>query len=475
MHIDYLALLPEIILSAFGILIMLAIPFTPPRLQARLAYPALLGFLAAAAAVVIFPQGEGAPGMVFHDWFGSFSKLIFILSSATVSLISVDYLEHERIQRGEFFALLLFSTVGMSLMANSADLILTFLGLEVLSIATYVLAGFKRDDTKSGEAALKYFLLGSLSTAFLLYGIAFLYGSTGTTKYVLMAQAIPSASARIVGLLLGLGLIVVGFGFKAALAPFQVWTPDVYQGAPVPITAHLAVGSKAAAFLGFVRILYLAVPELSDHWQAILWLSAFLTMLLGNIVALTQTNIKRMLAYSSIAHAGYLAVGVVAGSRVGVEAILFYLAAYAFMTLGAFAVVLIVGREQERRVAIDDYAGLGYRHPFLGIALSVFLLSLAGIPLTAGFMGKLFLFTAAMESGFYWLTVVGLVASIIALWYYLRVIVLMYMREPEGDGSESLVLPVPAGIAIAIMLAGTLYLGVFPGALLKLASEAAKF
>jgi NADH-quinone oxidoreductase subunit N len=474
-HTNYLAFLPEIILSVFGVFIMLAIPFTPARLQTRLAYPTLVGFGVAAAAALVFTQGPpGAVGMTFMDGFSAFSKLLFIFSSATITLISMPYLDRERVPHAEFYCLLLFATVGMSLLANSADLILTFLGLEVLSIATYVLAGFKRDDVKSGEAALKYFLLGSLSTAFMLYGIAFLYGATGTTKYALMAQAIPLSSSRIVALLVGLGLIVVGFGFKAALVPFHVWTPDVYQGAPVPVTAHLAVGSKAAALLAFVRILFQATPDLGAHWQTILWMSAFLTMLLGNLVALTQSNIKRMLAYSSIAHAGYLLVGVVAGSRPGIEGVLFYLAAYALMTLGAFSVVLVVGRGQEQYVNLDDYSGLGRRRPFLALAFSVFLLSLAGIPATAGFMGKFFLFTAAMESRMYWLTLVGLMASAIGLYYYLRVIVFMYMREPAADDTQTIAVPVPVAVAIAIMLAGTLYLGILPGSLLKLASEAAR-
>ncbi|RPJ53161.1 MAG: NADH-quinone oxidoreductase subunit N, partial [Acidobacteria bacterium] len=318
------------------------------------------------------------------------------------------------------------------------------------------------------------FLLGSLSTAFLLYGIAFIYGATGTTKYPGIVQAVSESTDRILALLLGLGLLVVGFGFKAALVPFHVWTPDVYEGAPVPVTAHLAVSSKAAAFLALVRILYQVLPQLSVHWQTVFWVSAFLTMALGNIVALTQSNIKRMLAYSSIAHAGYLLLGIVANNREGVQAILFYLVAYALMTLGAFAVVQLIGRENERRVLLEDYSGLGYRQPYLAGALSVFLISLAGIPATAGFMGKLFLFTAAIESRLYWLVLIGLLASAIGLYYYLRVIVLMYMHEPGSDLSAAPV-PVTAAVAIAIMLVGTFYLGIFPGTFLRLASEAAHF
>jgi NADH-quinone oxidoreductase subunit N len=473
-EINYLALLPEMILAVFGILIMLAIPFVPERFQIRLAWPALAGLVIAAGAALFFPTSAVQEGMLFHDSFGTFCKLLFFFSSSMVILVSISYLDRAQILHAEFYPLVLFATIGMSIMANSADLIMTFLGLEILSIATYILAGFRRQDIKSGESALKYFLLGSLSTAFLLYGIAFLYGATGTTKYLAIVQAVSASTDRVVALLLGLGLLVVGFGFKAALVPFHVWTPDVYEGAPVPVTAHLAVSSKAAAFLALVRILYQVLPELNVHWQTVFWVSAFLTMALGNIVAVTQSNIKRMLAYSSIAHAGYLLLGIVANNREGIQAILFYLAAYALMTLGAFAVVQLVGREKERRVLLEDYSGLGYRQPYLAAALSVFLVSLAGIPATGGFMGKLFLFTAAVESHFYWLVLIAVLASAIGLYYYLRVIVLMYMHEPATEISVAPV-PVSAAVVIAIMLVGTFYLGIFPGTFLKLASEAAHF
>lgn len=474
MEINYFALLPEMVLAVVGILITLAVPFVPRRLQTQLAWPALAGLVLAAAVAVVFPKSAIQEGVLFHDSFGTFCKLLFFFSSGIVVLVSISYLDRAQIPHAEFYPLVLFATIGMSLMANSADLIMTFLGLEILSIATYVLAGFRRNDIKSGESALKYFLLGSLSTAFLLYGIAFIYGATGTTKYPAIVQAVTVSTDRIVALLLGLALLVVGFGFKAALVPFHIWTPDVYEGAPVPVTAHLAVSSKAAAILALVRILYQVLPQLNVHWQTVFWVSAFFTMALGNIVALSQSNIKRMLAYSSIAHAGYLLLGIVANNREGIQAILFYLAAYALMTLGAFAVVQLVGRDNERRVLLEDYSGLGYRQPFLAASLSVFLISLAGIPATAGFMGKLFLFTAAIESHLYWLVLIALLASAIGLYYYLRVIVLMYMHEPAAEATTASV-PVAAAVAIAIMLVGTFYLGIFPGTFLRLASEAAHF
>jgi NADH-quinone oxidoreductase subunit N len=457
MEINYTALMPEIVLSVAGILLMLLIPFTPQAKQIRLGYLAVAGF-ALAFVSVLAQWGEtdlAFFNMVFQDNFGQFSRLVFLFSGGIICLISMHYLEREKLLKAEYFPLLLFATVGMCLMATSADLVMTFLGLEILSIATYVLAGYRLGDGKSTESALKYFILGAFSTAFLLYGIAFVYGASGF-------------------LLLGVGLMVVGFGFKAAFAPFHVWTPDVYEGAPIPITAHLAVASKAAAIVAFLRILYQVMPDLSGSWQLLLWVSAVLTMAIGNIAALTQSNIKRMLAYSSIAHAGYLLVGLTAHNLLGAQGVLFYLLAYAFMNLGAFAVVQLIGRQGEEFVRIKDYAGVGYRYPFLGLSLSVFLISLAGIPLTAGFTGKLFLFAAAIEQEMYWLVVIALLASAIGIYYYLRVLVFMYMRDAEGE-TPSVELPVVIRVVIVIMVLGTLYLGIFPGSVLNIASEAASF
>jgi NADH-quinone oxidoreductase subunit N len=467
-------LLPEIALSLIGIAIMLAAPLVSAERQSRLGYVALGGFL---LAMLLISREVGGPvfaGMIIRDGFARFSKLLFLVAGGGVLLCSIPYLERARILRGEFFSLLLFATVGMCLMTNSADLIMTFLGLEVLSISTYVLAGFKHRDARSNESALKYFLLGSLSTAFLLYGMAFLYGSTGSTRFAAMGAVISSGTAEPTSLLFGLGLIIVGFGFKAALAPFHVWTPDVYEGAPIPVTAHLAVASKAAAFLTFVRVLQQALPGVGPSWHTVLWASAFVTMLLGNLAALVQSNIKRMLAYSSIAHAGYLLVGVVSDSSSGVEGVLFYLVAYALMTLGAFAVIQVIAREEEQKVNLEDFAGVGRRHPFPAFCLSVFLLSLAGIPATAGFIAKFLVFTAAMERELYVLVVAGLLASAAGLYYYLHIIVLMYMREPQSEDAPA-ILPAPVLVVIAIMLTGTLYLGIFPGRLLSFAREAAGF
>jgi NADH-quinone oxidoreductase subunit N len=474
-EINFLAVLPEVILSLAGIAIMLAAPYVRGARESQLAHVALVSVaLAFLSQVALWGRNDPAFfGMVFQDPFGQLSKALFIFASGFIILISRTYLEEQELRGGEFYSLLLFATVGMCLMASSADLIVMFLGLEVLSMATYVLAGFRRKDIKSVESALKYFLLGSFSTAFLLYGIALVYGATGSTRYQPIAESIALGEYPLT-LLVGMGLIIVGFGFKVAIVPFHIWTPDVYEGAPVPITAHLAVGSKAAAVLTFVRVMHQVMPELSQHWQIMLSFSAMLTMVIGNVIALTQNNIKRMLAYSSIAHAGYLLVGLSAGNRLGMEAIFYYLAAYAVMSIGAFTVVQVFARRNEQHVAVTDYSGIGFRNPFLSVSLSVFLVSLAGIPVTGGFMGKLFLFSAAVQNQMYLLVVIGVIASAIGLYYYLRVIVLMFMGEP-GNDQAVVTVPMAVKVAIIVMVLGTFYLGIYPGPFLELVSEAARF
>jgi NADH-quinone oxidoreductase subunit N len=359
----------------------------------------------------------------------------------------------------------------MSLMAASTDLILTFLGIEILSIATYILAGFKRSDSKSNEASLKYFLLGSFATAFLLYGIAFLYGSAGSTSYQAIRQLLTIAPLPQTTTLIGMILLLVGFGFKIALVPFHAWVPDVYEGAPTAVTAFMTVGPKAAGFAALVRVLTQALPTLNFDWTLLLWVIAVLTMTLGNVVAVLQTNLKRMLAYSAIAHAGYILIGIVANSESGLGAVLFYLVVYTVMNLGALSIVLSLSRQGDLRVTLDDYAGLGRTAPFAAAALSVFLVSLAGIPLTGGFMGKLYLFSAAIQRGYIGLAIIGVLNSLISVFYYFRVLIVMYMREPAvGQPSPASISP-PVLLILGIGVAAVLWLGVYPAQVLNLASH----
>jgi NADH-quinone oxidoreductase subunit N len=384
-------------------------------------------------------------------------------------------LERERTDSGEYYALLLFSVVGQSLMAASGELIMIFIGLEISSISTYVLAGYLRDDPRNNESAIKYFLLGSFATAFLLYGIAWIYGITGSTDLAEIRRILSSAELAPSGALVGVSaaLMFVGFAFKVSAAPFQVWAPDVYQGAPAPVTAFMSAGPKAAAFAIFLRVYMTAFEPVADRWAPILWLSALATMLVGNFAALVQNNIKRLLAYSSIAHAGYVLVAVTAHSEIGTAAAMFYLVAYAFMNVGAFAVITHFARDRERYVNVDDLAGLAQRQPATAALFSIFLLSLIGIPLTGGFFGKFYIFKAALDAKLYWLTVLGLLNSAVAAYYYLRIIVVMYFHEP-GEPAETVTpLAAPLQVALWSSAAATLLLGIFPSVVLDLAGKSA--
>jgi len=354
------------------------------------------------------------------------------------------------------------------LVVSSADLIVLFLGLEVLSLALYILAGFIRGWTPGQESALKYFILGSFSLGFLVYGTALVYGATGTTSFAKLSQQL--ANAAILDspvLLVGVGLLLVGFAFKLAFVPFHMWKPDVYEGAPTAVTAFMAVGTKAAIFAALVRLLATALPALQPQWGVILWALAMLTMVVGNIAAIAQSNIKRMLAYSSIAHAGYVLVAVVASNAAGWMGAVFYLAAYTFMNLGAFAVVAAWGEGAEKNLDLGDYAGLAARKPLLAAAMATFMLALAGVPPTAGFMAKLYVFSAAVQGGLIDLALVGVLTSAIAAYYYLRVIVIMYMREPVGEAAGAL--PAPWGLVLLITALATWLMGLFPAPVVGLA------
>ena len=469
----YFPILPLLILVAAGILIMLLEPFTPPARKSRLGQMAVAATALAAYALAF--QWNRPPRALFHgmflvDNFSVFFQWLFLVITGISALVSIRFNERESIARGEYYALLLFGCSGMSLMAASDDFLLTFLALEVLSISTYVLAGFKRHDAHSNESALKYFLLGSFATAFLLYGIALIYGSSGTTNYQAIRTVMHLQGSAQITAVAGLVLLIVGLGFKAALVPFHAWAPDVYEGAPTPVTAFMTAGPKAAAFAALARALADALPSLAADWTPLLWVVSILTMTLGNVVAIQQTNIKRMLAYSAIAHAGYILIGFVANTGRGYGAVLFYLVVYSVMNLGALSIVLSLSGEGDKRVNLVDYAGLGHSAPFAAASLSVFLISLAGIPLTGGFVGKFYLFSAALP-GYLGLVIIGVLNSVVSVYYYFRVMVFMYMREPapEGPGPEPIGLPVMAIIALCAV--AVLWLGINPTGLLSLASN----
>ena len=465
---------PEIVLCAVGLLIMIVDPFIGAAKQRVLGWIAFAGTLLALAAVHIAAKDAGPAysNLIFADGFSLFVHVIVIGAAALAILGSINYLDHEGIQRGEYYALILFATAGMGILGGANELVTAFLGLEMSSISTYILAGFRKRALKSNEASLKYFILGSFATAFFLYGIAMVYGATGSTE-ISKIETILRGFHHLPDLaVLGLGLIFVGLGFKVVVAPFQIYAPDVYEGAPTPVTALLASAPKAATFALMLRIFFVAFGSAGNLWFWAIWISAVLTMFIGNLAALVQTNVKRMLAYSSIAHAGYIMVAFIASTDLGIAAVLFYLAAYALMKMGAFLVITHLGQQNEQRLDIKDYAGLGMRQPVLAACFSLFLLSLLGLPATAGFLGKFFAFQAALDSRVIWLVIIAAINSVIGAYYYLRVIISMYFSEPSKDYSPTAVAPALT-VALSVAALGTLYLGLFPARVLVLARSAA--
>ena len=414
--------------------------------------------------------------MIVVDGFATFFRALVIVVGILTILSSYRFLRRQNAATSEYHALLLFSIAGQCMMAASGNLIVIFIALEISSISSYVLTGYLRDDKRANEAALKYFLLGSFATAFFLYGVALIYGSTGTIDLMAVRAAVTGQSGPATApLFLGLAaaLLFVGLGFKVSAAPFQIWAPDVYQGAPTPVTAFLSTGPKAAAFAVFLRIFMTAFEPGGGGWEPLVWFSALASMTIGNFAALRQSNVKRMLAYSSIAHAGYVMVALTAQSEIGTAAAMFYLAAYALMNIGAFAVVGHLSGKGERYLNIDDFAGLGQKQPLTAAMLTIFMLSLIGVPLTGGFFGKFYIFKAALESHLVWLAVLGLLNSAVAAYYYLRILVVMYMHEP-GEAVNN-VEPLTPGLRLALILPalGTLFLGIFPGWVLDFASKSA--
>jgi len=476
--LEMVRILPEVILTVAGTLLMLLDAVLGKKGRHGYGHISMVALIAAIVGTVYAGanQGPAFGGMLLVDGFATFFRVLVIVVGILTVLPSYRFLDRESAEPGEFHALLLFSVVGQCVMVTANELIMIFIGLEISSIASYVLAGYLRDDRRANESSLKYFLLGSFATGFFLYGIAITYGITGSTDLTTVRGVITGSNPPSV-LFVGLAaaLMFVGLGFKVSSAPFQIWAPDVYQGAPTPVTAFISAGPKAAAFAIFLRIFMTALDPIGRNWEPLVWMSALASMTIGNFAALTQTNVKRMLAYSSIAHAGYVLVAMTARTDKGIAAAMFYLAAYALMNIGAFVVVAHLSGSGERYQNIEDFAGLGRKQPLVAATLTIFMFSLIGVPLTGGFFGKFYIFKAALESHLIWLTVLGLLNSAVAAYYYLRILVMMYMREP-GEAAEKVEpLSLGQGMALVLPAAGILVLGIFPTWVLNFANSASSF
>ncbi len=484
---DIVRILPELILGSAATLMMVLIPLVKNKLSAFFGNFSIAAIITAMIGAVFAGSVPGSPSnildprlafsnLIIVDDFATFFRILVLAVGAVSILSSYQFLRRDGVETGEFHALLLFSLSGQCLMVASNSLIMIFIGLEISSISTYILCGYLRDDRRANESALKYFLLGSFATAFFLYGIAIIFGATFVTDILLIHRALTfdhPAPAAMVGI--AMALMFVGLAFKVSGAPFHIWAPDVYQGAPTPVTAFMSAAPKAAAFAIFFRIFMTAFESQSRVWEPMVWLSALLSMTIGNFAALLQNNVKRMMAYSSIAHAGYVLVALAARSEIGTAAAMFYLAAYACMNIGVFAVIVHLSGKGERHLSIDDFAGLATRQPLTAGLLSVLLLSLIGVPLTGGFFGKFYIFKAALQSNLIWLTILGLLNSAVAAYYYLRLIVMMYMREPTESTAQVEPLPLTLQAALILPVLGTFLLGIFPGALIQFANQSASF
>lgn len=469
---SFTALYPLIVAVAGALLILLLEVFLKRENKDYLAFISILALLASGLNFIRF-WNKGLSyfdGNLILDNFALFLSLILILSTVFIVLISMKYLQLQDTNFGEYYALLLFALSGMLIMVSTRDFIVIFLGLEVLSMSSYALAGLKQDDQKSSEAAVKYFLLGSFASAFLVFGIALLYGATHSTNINTIASFFQSNTPMSLMALIGMGLVIIGFGFKIAVVPFHMWTPDVYQGSPTPITAFFSVGPKVVGFAVLIRLFYPYWKEALDS-QAVftlLWVISVLTMVVGNLIALRQTNIKRILAYSSIAHAGYLLVAILAQDNSG---LVFYITVYLFMNIGAFAAVIALAKKGTEYLELDDYAGIGFRYPWIGATLSVFLLSLAGFPPTGGFLAKFYIFSSAVKQGLVPLVIIGVLASLISVFYYLRIIIYMYMREATRDVIIDAYNPA-LFLVLFLCLYGVLQMGIFPGNILLFIKQA---
>ncbi len=492
-NVNFSIIMPEVIIAIAGIIVMMYDSFFPKQRNVTGILSLVAIVITAILLAMMWSADSGVPatawgGMIAHDSLRLSFAFVFLLVSALTILISTVWTDREDVPVGEYHALLLFATFGMMLMSAGNDLVIVFLGLETLSISTYVMAGLRKSDLKSNESAMKYFILGSLASAFLLYGMALVYGATGSTNITTIAENISNPNFPAL-LLIGGAMMIVGFGFKVAAAPFHVWTPDVYEGAPSAITGFMAAGPKAAAFASFLRIFVLGFPliagaeasgYLHNTWITAVAIMAMITMTVGNVAAIVQNNIKRMLAYSSISHAGYALVGFVGAGMAtdstrdaAIAAVAFYLLTYAITNLGAFAIVTLLGQKNDRRTEFEDYNGIGFRSPVLAFTLSLFMLSLLGLPLTAGFIGKVLVFRPALEAGNALLTamvVIAVVNTAISAYYYLRLIVVMFFRERTTEWAEPKLPPAFAAVLLITVL-GVFYLGIFGNSVIEKFSQ----
>jgi NADH-quinone oxidoreductase subunit N len=481
---DLFLILPELLVIAAACVVLVLDPVMPSNLKDGLAWLSL-GTLAVCMGLIASQMGHPASafgGVVAIDAYACFWKLLLCFAAGLTVLLSYSYLKEERLYFGEYYAFVLLALCGMMVMVSATELLAIYLGTELMSLSLYVMAGLKRSEPRSLEASAKYFVLGAFSSGILLYGISLLYGATGSTRLPAIADAVAGQSLDDPLLLFATILLAVGFSFKLAVVPFHMWTPDVYQGAPTSVTAFMAVASKAASFGAFLRVFAEGLGGLKTDWSTIFLVLCVATLVLGNVVALVQTNVKRMLAYSSIAHAGYALIGVVAAGRLGgsadsahgIASVLLYLALYTFMTFGAFAIVAMLRKGSIEGEEIEDFTGLAKRQPVAALLMLVFMVSLAGIPPTAGFIGKFYVFMSAVEAGMTWLAVLALIFAAVSAYYYLRLVLVMYMREPDAITADSprLVLSPTLSIVLACAIAGVVIFGIYPDPLIQLAAQA---
>ncbi len=465
------AIIPMLCVTLAGLVVLLAEAFRGRGEKMPIGGLAIIGLVGAGiATLLLWDSGaEDSFGVVTADKFGLFVNMVLVGVGLLTVVFSSQTIERDRLPAGEYYAMILFALVGMMLMAQATDLLVIFLALETMSIAVYILTGMRRDQQQSTEAAFKYFLLGAFASSFFLYGIAFLYGVTGTTNIDRLSTTIAAQSMS--GnpmILLGTGLLIVGFAFKIAAVPFHMWSPDAYEGAPTVVTGFMSTGVKAAAIAAFVRVFLKGLDPMIADWAPVLWWVAAATMVVGTVVGVAQTSLKRMLAYSSIAHGGYLLAGLVAGNDVGKASILFYLAAYALTNLGAFGIIALLGSRERANDDLRDYAGLWHSHPGLAMLMTFFLLSLGGFPPTAGFIAKWYVFSAAVGAGYYGLAIIGVLSSVVSVFFYLRIVVMMYMTDRDARPVPPPVSSVAmAGLVVAMI--GVLYLGVLPSRVIDLA------